>query len=375
MKYYIIAGEASGDLHGSNLIKALKNIDPQARFRVWGGDKMQFAGGDLVRHYRHHAFMGLIPVIRNFNTIRKNFQFAEEDILKYQPDALILIDYSGFNLTVAKRVYNKGFKIFYYISPQVWAWRKSRVFKIKKYIDRMYTILPFEPSFYAQFDVDVDYVGHPLLDAIHDFKREFSLTRAEFIRHHNLTDKPIIALLPGSRKQEVSAMLPVMLEASRNFHNHQFIIAGTSSQDPGFYEQYLHQDKLTVLYDQTYPLLYFAQAALVTSGTATLETALFKVPQVVCYRAGTLSYYIVKSLVHIRYISTVNLIMDQPVVEELIQQHLTPEKCARSLNKLLTDDDHRERQKKLYGALEDKLEGPGASIRAAEGMYRILTSE
>ncbi len=373
MKYYIIAGEASGDLHGSNLIKALKKTDPDPGFRVWGGDKMEAAGGILVKHYKHHAFMGLMPVLSNIATIRKNFRLAEKDILDYQPDALILVDYSGFNLHVAKRVQSKGFKIFYYISPQVWAWRKSRVHTIKKLIDRMFTILPFEKDFYKGYAVDVEYVGHPLLDAIQDFTSSFNSSRERFIEENDLTGKPIIALLPGSRKQEINAMLPLMLEATDHFPGHEFIIAGTSSLDPKLYGKFLGKRKIRMMVDKTYEILSFAVAALVTSGTATLETALFKVPQTVCYRAGYLSYLIVKNMVDIKYISSVNLIMDQPVIEELIQNRLNIRNLTFFLDKILNDTEYIQTQARLYDSLEKKLGGAGASTRAAEGMYRLLS--
>ncbi len=373
MKYYIIAGEASGDLHGSNLIKALKKEDSEAEFRVWGGDKMQAASGNLVKHYKEHAFMGIVPVIRNYSTIRENFKLAEKDIAEYAPDALILIDFSGFNLRIAKKVKHLGFPIFYYISPQVWAWRQHRVFKIRELIDRMFTILPFEKDFYEKFDYDVEYVGHPLLDSIAEFKKGFTMGRQEFLEKNRLSGKPIIAILPGSRKQELQAQLPIMVEASRNFPDHQFVVAGMHSLNREIYTSCLKKPDVKLIFDQTYELLSFAEAALVTSGTATLETALFKVPEIVCYRAGRFSYYLVKTLIKIKFISIVNLIMDKAVVKELIQNDLTVQNLNNELNKILNDTPYREDMLQNYTELENKLGGEGASIRAARGMFKFLS--
>jgi len=375
VKYYIIAGEASGDLHGSNLIKALKGVDPDASFRFWGGDKMQAASGKLVKHYKEHAFMGIVPVIRNYPIIRDNFKLAEKDIANYAPDALILIDFSGFNLRIAKKVKSPDFQIFYYISPQVWAWRQHRVYKIRKLIDRMFTILPFEKAFYKKFDYDVDYVGHPLLDSIADFKKSFNMERQEFLKKNKLSDKSIIAILPGSRKQELHAQLPIMIEVSHKFPDYQFVVAGMKSLSREIYTDCFKDFEVKLVFDQTYELLSFAEAAMVTSGTATLETALFKVPEVVCYRAGRFSYYLVKALVKIKFISIVNLIMDKLVVKELIQDDLTYQNLSIELTRLLNDAPYRTDMLKEYFELEKKLGGKGASLRAAHGMVALLTQE
>jgi len=373
VKYYIIAGEASGDLHGSNLIHALKKLDPKAEFRVWGGDKMEAASGDLVMHYRKHAFMGLFPVLWNLRTIRKNFNLADKDIHNYKPDALILIDYSGFNLRVATRVKNPGLKIYYYISPQVWAWRKSRVNVIKSVVDKLFSILPFEKEFYKQSDFDVEYVGHPLLDEIHEFNSRIQTTKNEFIKLHKLSGKPIIALLPGSRNQEIEAQLPIMAMMSTKFRKYEFIIAAAPSIKEEMYEPYLHKYQLKLVRNKTYELLKFSEAALVTSGTATLEAALFKVPQVVCYKAGALSYIIVKNLVNVPYISIVNLIMDDSVIRELIQKEMNPENIEKELNLLLNEHSYRRNMIQKYEELEKKLGGKGASSRAAKGVFNDLT--
>lgn len=375
MKYYIIAGEASGDLHGSNLIKALKRVDSDASFRVWGGDKMQAAAGNLVKHYKEHAFMGIVPVIRNYPIIRDNFKLAEKDIANYAPDALILIDFSGFNLRLARKVKSPDFRIFYYISPQVWAWRQHRVYKIRKLVDRMFTILPFEKAFYKKFDYNVDYVGHPLLDSIADFKKGFNMERQEFLEKNGLSGEPIIAILPGSRKQELHAQLPIMVEVSYKFPDYQFVVAGMKSLNQEIYTGCFKGSEVKLVFEQTYELLSFAGAALVTSGTATLETALFKVPEVVCYRAGRFSYYLVKALVKIKFISIVNLIMDKLVVKELIQNELTSQNLRNELNRLLNDAHYRSDMLKEFSELEEKLGGEGASLRAARGMFDILTQK
>ncbi len=374
MKYYIIAGEASGDLHGSNLIRAIKKIDKEALFRAWGGDMMETAGAHLVRHFRDHAFMGLMPVLKHYGIIRKNFKLVVKDLEDYKPDALILIDYSGFNLRVAKKVKHLGFKIFYYISPQVWAWRHYRANTIKKLIDKMFSILPFEKEFYKKYDFDVEYVGHPLLDSIGDFRSAFKISRDEFFKKNNLSDKPLIVILPGSRKQEIQAMFPIMLKSSQNFPEYQFVIAGTSAIDTDIYKQYMKEYNVNLIFGQTYELLSFAKAAMVTSGTATLETALLKIPQVVCYRAGLISYYIVKSMVNVKYISLVNLIMDNLVIPELIQNDLTVDNLTGEVEKLMENSLYRAEMLKEYDLLEEKLGKPGASMRAATGICQALTN-
>lgn len=375
MKYYIIAGEASGDLHGSNLIKALIKEDPEAEFRVWGGDKMHAATGNLVKHYKEHAFMGIVPVIKNYSTIRDNFKLAEKDIEEYAPDALILIDFSGFNLRIAKKVKHLGLTVFYYISPQVWAWRQHRVYKIRELVDRMFTILPFEKGFYKKYEYDVEYVGHPLLDSIAEFKKDFTMERKDFLEKNKLSGKPLIAILPGSRKQELQAQLPLMVKVSRNFPDHQFVVAGMSSLNREIYTRSFKDFEVKLILDQTYELLSFAEAALVTSGTATLETALFNIPEVVCYRAGRFSYHLVKALIKIKFISIVNLIMDKQVVKELIQNELTVRNITDELRKLQNNTSYREEMLKNYATLEKKLGGEGASLRAARGMVEFLSQQ
>jgi len=372
MKYFIIAGEASGDLHGANLIKSLKKIDTNGHFRVWGGDKMQAAGGELVKHYKDHAFMGIMPVIKNLGTIRRNLIQVVEDIENFSPNALILIDYSGFNLRVAKKVRHLKFKIFYYISPQVWAWRKNRVYDIKKLTDKVFSILPFEKEFYSEYDVDVEYVGHPLLDSIKEFNEGFTISEKEFRKKNKLSDKPLVALIPGSRRQELLAQLPIMLGAVENFPDYQFVIAGMSSIKDETYLDCTSGFDISIIHDQTYELLSFSKAALVTSGTATLEAALFNVPEVVCYRAGTLSYILVKNLVKIKFISIVNLIMGRKVVNELIQKDLTVDNLTSELRLLLSDESTRKNVAAGYEEVKNKLGGPGASLRAAKGMYDLM---
>lgn len=371
MKYYIIAGEASGDLHGSNLMKALKIEDPQAGFRIWGGDLMQAAGGELRKHYRDLAFMGFVEVLKNLRTIMRNFRFCEQDILDYQPDALILIDYPGFNLRIAKWAKQQGIKVLYYISPQIWAWHTSRVHQIKVNVDRMYVILPFEKDFYAKYDCEVDFVGHPLLDVVQGYA-----AAPDFRSKNSLDERPIIALLPGSRKQEIIRMLGVMLEMAPLFPQHQFVIAGAPSMPLAFYEQILAEkqrpENVKLVQKQTYDLLSQAEAALVTSGTATLETALFKVPEVVCYKGNNVSYQIAKRLISVKYISLVNLIVDKPLVKELIQNDLNVKALHSELEKILKPD-VRSEMAVGYTDLQTLMGDAGASRRAAKLMHQKIS--
>ena len=365
MKYYIIAGEASGDLHGSNLIKEIKRLDANAIIRCWGGDKMEAAGATLVKHYKELAFMGFAEVIKNLPAIMKNFKFCKEDLQAFQPDAVILIDYPGFNLRMAEWTHEKKYKTIYYISPQVWAWKESRVRAIKKYVDKMIVILPFEKEFFKRWNYDVEYVGHPLVDVIENFKKEHSSIKQS---------ANIIALLPGSRRQEIATKLPIMLEASKNFSNYKFIVAKAPSVDDEFYEPFLSDHKnVEVISNDTYSLLMQADAALVTSGTATLETALFGVPEVVCYKAGSISYQIAKRLVKLKFICLVNLIMDKEVVKELIQNELTAENITKELNGILFDTLKRERIEMDYAGLKNLLsEGGNASANAAKSIYEFM---
>ena len=331
MKYYIIAGEASGDLHGSNLIKALLKKDANAQIRCWGGDLMAKAGGDLAKHYKSMAFMGFLEVLKNISSIFKNIHFCKEDIAQFRPDVVIFIDFSGFNLRIAKWAKSEGFKTNYYISPQIWASRESRIHKIKRDIDKMYVILPFEKDFYKKHGYPVDFVGHPLLDAIANSTHIDDQTlRSENNLH---PEKPIIALLPGSRKQEVQKMLSIMLSVIKDFPTYQFVIAGAPSLDNNFYASFLRED-VGFVSNQTYSLLQNSHAALVTSGTATLETALFKIPQVVCYKGNWISYQIAKRIITLDFISLVNLIMGKEVVKELIQGDLTPKNLTIELKNI-----------------------------------------
>lgn len=364
MKYYLIAGEASGDLHGSNLIRAILRQDPAAEIRCWGGDRMQEAGGTLVRHYKEMAVMGFLEVIANLPKIFRNISFCKKDIASFNPDALIFIDFSGFNLRIAQWARKKGFQTHYYISPQVWASREGRVRKIKRDIDAMYVILPFEKDFYEnKHNMPVHFVGHPLIDALKDRP---NTDEKAFRKDNGLSpDKPIIALLPGSRPQEISTMLPVMLSLTPQYPQYQFVIAGAPSTPSKFYDPFLQDHQAGLVVNQTYPLLNSAHAALVTSGTATLETALLGIPQVVCYKGNWISYQIAKRLITLEYISLVNLIMDRQVVTELIQDELNPENLAKELDKILTGPG-REAQLKACADLRVKLGGAGASDKAAK---------
>ena len=367
MKYYIIAGEASGDLHGSNLIKELKKLDALATFRCWGGDKMQEAGGELVKHYRELAFMGFTEVLMNLRTIFRNLKFCKEDILQNKPDALILIDYPGFNLRIAKWAKQQGLKIIYYISPQVWAWKKGRVKTMKQCIDKMLVILPFEKEYYKnKWNWEVEYVGHPLAEVIQRHKAQGT--------SQQLSDKPIVALLPGSRKQEILKKLPIMLELSKAYPAYQFIVAKAPGVEESFYDELLKPfSNVSYVSNKTYDLLMQSKAALVTSGTATLETALFEVPEVVCYKGSWLSYQIGRRLVKVKYISLVNLIMDKLVVKELIQNDLTAANLLQELKELLENKERQEQLKKDYTALKQLLsEGGDASAKAAHSIHQFL---
>lgn len=374
MRYYIISGEASGDLHGSNLMKELRAVDPGAEFRCWGGDLMKAQGAELVKHYRDLSFMGFTEVLMNIRTILRNIELCKKDIADWKPDVLILIDYPGFNLRIADFARKAGFKVFYYISPQIWAWKQSRVHKIKRIVDRMFVILPFEEEFYSRFDYKVDFVGHPLLDAIAD-RNSSKPSFTSFTQKHGLDSKPIIALLPGSRRQEISTMLPVMLNVRNDFKDYQFVVAGAPSQSKEFYENFLAGTGIKILFGETYSLLQQSAAALVTSGTATLETALFGVPEAVCYKGGYISYQIAKRLVKVKYISLVNLIMDREVVKELIQDEFNEASIKNELNKLLHDKSYRQTMLDNFAELQRKLGGMGASRKTAELMVNYLKGE
>ena len=360
-KYYIIAGEASGDLHGSNLMREMYKINSSIDVRFWGGDLMQEQGGELIKHYRDLAFMGFLEVVLNLRTILKNIAFCKEDIKKYKPDTIILIDYPGFNLKIAKFAKKLGVEVIYYISPQVWAWKASRVHDIKKYVDKMIVILPFEQGFYKKYDYKTHYVGHPLLDAIAN-KKYLELT--EFRQKHSLDDKKIIAILPGSRDQEIKKMLPIMMSVCKDFKDYQFVVAGAPSKDKSFYKNLVNKN-VKIVRDDTYNLLKHSTAALVTSGTATLEVALFGVPEVVCYKGNSVSYQIAKRIIDIKYISLTNLIMDKEVVKELIQNELNEKNLKIELSKIL-EENTRKQIINDYKLLQNKLGGIGASQRVAK---------
>lgn len=370
MKYYIIAGEASGDLHAGRLIRAIKSNDPQAQFRAWGGDLMEKEGAVLVKHYRDLAFMGFIEVIANLGTILRNMRFCKQDILSYAPDVVIFIDYPGFNIPLASFCKSKGFKTIYYISPQVWAWKEKRVKTIKRVVDKMLVILPFEKEFYKKWDYEVSYVGHPLIEIVDDFKR--TANHLEFRKELNLaTDKKIVGLLPGSRKQEIKKKLPIMLESTRSFPDVTFVIAQARSLPDELIQDYsAAYPNVKIIKGETYKLLSIADAAIVTSGTATLETALFGVPEVVCYKSSAISYAIGKRLVKVAYISLVNLIMNKKVVEELIQNDLVPDKISNALHRILHDENEIHRMKKDYAELHATLASGGKASEAAATIIR-----
>ncbi len=394
MKYYIISGEASGDLHGSNLIKELYKLDNDAQIRCWGGELMQQAGATLVKHYRELAFMGFIEVIKNINTIFKNIAFCKKDILANRPDVLILIDYPGFNLRIAKWARAQGLKIVYYISPQIWAWKENRIHSIKKNVDKMLVILPFEKEFYAKWNFEAEYVGHPLVKVIEDFKVEMSRKlqsegRTELLHSNQKTliensekdssekmGNKIIALLPGSRKQEILVKLPVMLEVAKHFPDYKFIVAKAPGLPEDFYAELLAPySNVESVVNKTYELLSQSDAAIVTSGTATLETALFGIPEVICYKGSNISYQIAKRLIKIKYICLVNLIMDKEVVKELIQDELTTNNLVQELKKLLLDEEKKATLQTNYAALKKLLSAGGnASSNAANSIYSMLNN-
>ena len=364
MKYYIIAGEASGDLHASNLIAELKKKDAHAEFRAWGGDLMKKQGAALVKHYRYMAFMGFVEVAVNLRKVLNNIKECKNDMLAYKPDAVILVDYPGFNLRIAKFAHDNGLKVFYYISPQVWAWKRRRVKKIKQSVDEMLVILPFEEDFYKKYGVNVNYVGNPLLDAL---SRTNEISRLSFSRKNSLSEKrEIIALLPGSRTQEVKRTLPTMLSVMSKFPDYQFVIAKAPSLDKDFYKNMLGDANVQIVENQTYDLLQHASAALVTSGTATLETALFTVPEVVCYKANPISYWIARYLIRVKYICLVNLILNKEAVKELIQGNLNTDNLNDELNKLLHDFKRQRQLLEDYETLKDVMGSAGASQKAAE---------
>ena len=353
MKLYIITGEPSGDLHAANLIQELKKCNNDIQLRAWGGERLIAEGVELAKHIKDTAFMGLWDVLKNLGSIKKNLNYCQKDILNYKPDALILVDYPGFNLKIAKFAKQQGIKVFYYISPKVWAWNKSRVAKIKKYVDELLVIFPFEVDFYQKYGMKVTYVGNPLLDEIVKGNFKFTYT----------TEKPIIALLPGSRKQEIESIFPEMLKVVDAYPAHQFVVAATNTFSKQYYQSFMKEKNVALVFDETYGLLSNATAALVTSGTATLETAMFKVPQVVCYKTNWLTYYLAKNLIKIKYLSLVNILMDKLVVKELIQSDLNENRLKMEIDTLLNDN---KEILKYYDKLSDLLNKKGASKNAAE---------
>ncbi|WP_214072677.1 lipid-A-disaccharide synthase [Mucilaginibacter sp. dw_454] len=368
MRYYLVAGEASGDLHGANLMKELKKLDPQAEFRFFGGDLMQAEGGTLVKHYADMAFMGFLEVVANLRSILKNLAFCKQDIAAYHPDILILIDFPGFNLKIAAFAKQQGLPVYYYISPKVWAWNQKRVLKIKKVVDHLFCILPFEVDFYKDWGMEVDYVGNPLLDAVAAFKPD-----ADFLQRHNLGSKRIIALLPGSRRQEINYLLPDMLAVADQFPGYQFVIAGAPSFNADYYHQYLKERDIPVLFNSTYDILNNAYAAIVASGTATLETALFNVPQVVVYKGNPVSIGIARVVVKIKFISLVNLIVNEGIVKELIQQDCNPTAIGAEMDLILNDAAYRQTMLANYDTLDEKMGQPGASAKTAALIRKYST--
>jgi lipid-A-disaccharide synthase len=369
MKYYFIAGEASGDLHGSNTMKEILRLDPAAEFAFTGGDLMEKVSGKAAGiHIRQMAFMGFVDVLKNIRTIRKNFKTVKEEILKFKPDLLVLVDYPGFNLRMAKWATQRGIKVDYYISPTVWAWKEGRVEIIKKYTHNLFVILPFEEAFYARHQHKVHFTGHPLIDAIEQQRPHFK-TKEQFIAQNGLSGKPIIAVLPGSRVQEIERMLQIMTDVTPGFKEYEFVIAGAANLPAGHYEP-LAKLGIRAVFNQTYELMSYAEAGIIKSGTSTLESALLRLPQVVCYKAGAVSFAIGKQLVKIKYISLPNLIMDQPVVKELVQNDLTSENISAELKKLLQDKTYRSTMLAQYDELVKHLGGGGASHRLAQQLVK-----
>jgi lipid-A-disaccharide synthase len=366
MKYYIIAGEASGDLLGSYLMKSIKNQDAHADFRCWGGDLMEGEGGELIKHYKDLAFMGFWEVAKNLRTILNNLAVCKVDILLYQPDVIVLIDYPGFNLRIAEFAKEQNIRVVYYVSPQIWAWKKNRVHKIIRDVDTMITILPFEKDFYAKYNYKAHYAGHPLLDIINDEMKNDDWQT--FKTNYNLDDRPIIAVLPGSRKQEIKKMLPIMVQMVEQFPEYQFVTSKVKGQSFSLYQSQIKNRKTTLVEGDTYTLLRHAKAAMVTSGTATLETALWNVPQVVCYKGSFISYLIAKSVIgkHLKYISLVNLILDKPAVTELIQYDFNFKRLKEELEKIVQNNDFIAAMKADYQQLKQILGSSGASDNAAE---------
>ena len=371
MKYFIIAGEPSGDLHGSNLIRGIISADPEAQIFCWGGELMQSAGGDLLMHYRKLAFMGFVTILLNIRTIAKNMSLCKKQISEHKPDVVILIDYPGFNLRIAKFVKSLDIKVFYYISPKIWAWKESRIEKIKAFVDSMYIIFPFEVDFYRKHNFEVEYHGNPLVDEIERKKLDLS-SQTDLRKSLGINERPVIALLAGSRSHEIKYILPEMIKVVKCFPEYQFVLAGMRNIPESLYRKILGDNPVTLITDRTYEILYLAHAALVTSGTATLETALIGSPQVVCYKADFFSMLIAWIVVKVKYISLVNLIMGIEVVKELVQYDLTEKNLIKELKSIVDGGDKREKMFNDYGLLKEKLGPPGASARIAAEMVKSL---
>lgn len=377
MKYYLIAGEASGDLHASNLMAELKKQDPEAQFRFLGGDLMQAVGGTLVHHYREMAFMGIIPVLLHLKTILGYLQSCKEDIRRYAPDVVILVDYPGFNLKIARYVKVELRRpVYYYISPKIWAWKQYRIRDFRRYVDRMFCILPFETEFFRRLDYAVDYVGNPSVDSVARFRESSRPAAAAFRQAAGLSDAPILALLAGSRRQEINDNLPTMLQAASGFEGYQLVVAGAPGIDPAYYERYTKRHPVKIVFGQTYALLEHSHAALVTSGTATLETALFRVPQVVCYyvKAGRIASFIFRHFFHTKYISLVNLIAGREVVQELFGARFSEEQIREELSRILNQPSYRQAMLSGYDEIIHALGEAGASRRTARLVYESLHS-
>lgn len=376
MKYYLIAGEASGDLHASNLMAMLKKEDSAAEFRFFGGDQMVAVGGTLVKHYREMAYMGFIPVLLNLRTILRNMKTCREDIARYKPDVVILIDYPGFNLKIAKYVKTQlKIPVYYYISPKIWAWKQYRIKDIRRHVDRMFCILPFETGFYKGLNYSVDYVGNPTVDSVAQYKAAKTSTFSSFVAEEGLDERPILALLAGSRRQEIKDNLPTMLKVAAAYPEYQAVIAGAPGIDPSYYNGYMSNNKASIIFNKTYDLLEYSRAALVTSGTATLETSLFRVPQVVCYYtpAGSLVSYVFRHFFHITFISLVNLVAGREIVQELFGKRFSEQSIHDELGKILNDQHYRDTMLAGYDEVISILGKPGASQRAAELIYKSLS--
>lgn len=374
MKYYIIAGEASGDLHAANLMNELKKFDSQATFRCWGGDRMKAEGGDIIKHIKELAFMGFAEVLMNIKTIKRNIDFCKKDILEHKPDALLLVDYPGFNLRIADYAKANGIHVYYYISPSVWAWKESRVEIVRRAVDKMFVILPFEKPFYAKHNIDVDYEGHPLLDEIEKVKLTIP-TKEEFIKQNNLSGKPIIACLPGSRKQELKVILPAMIKQIKHFPEYEFVVAAAPNLALENYTSFEGLQNIKLVTGNTYELLHHAHAGLIKSGTSTLEAALFNLPEVCCYAGNPISVWIAKRIANVKYISLPNLIMDKLVVKELIQEDMNEVRMKEELKALVNEGETRTSMLNDFSKLKEMLGSKGASERIAKKLFTYVTQQ